>query len=46
MPADLTHPPTPGPSGDLTSAVTDYLSPYKRLSREHTHSDLRVFLTR
>jgi integrase/recombinase XerD len=42
---DPSHPPTRAPSDDLTHAVTAYLSRYKGLSREHTRSDLRVFLT-
>jgi integrase/recombinase XerD len=33
------------PSDHLPHAVTAYLSRYKGLSSEHTHSDLRVFLT-
>jgi integrase/recombinase XerD len=45
MTADLTHDPMPASSDGLASAVTAYLSRYKGLSREHTHSDLRVFLT-
>src|SRR3954453_2905440 len=45
MTADLTHPATSAPSDYLSSAVSAYLSRYKALSREHTHSDLRVFLT-
>jgi integrase/recombinase XerD len=45
MTADLTHPATSAPSDDLSYAVSAYLSRYKGLSREHTHSDLRVFLT-
>src|SRR4051794_9223598 len=41
-------PPPPPPAAsddDLAHAVTAYLSRYKGVSREHTHSDLRVFLT-
>ena len=45
MTADLTSLQTAGPSDELAAAVTAYLSRYKGLSREHTHSDLRVFLT-
>src|SRR3954447_22504032 len=35
----------PAPSTAVTDAATAYLSRYKGLSREHTQSDLRVFLT-
>jgi len=45
MTADLSDPAMPASSDDLTDAVTAYLSGYKGLPREHTHSDLRVFLT-
>jgi integrase/recombinase XerD len=45
MTVDPTPPPKPVPSENLAPAVTAYLSRYKGLSREHTHSDLRVFLT-
>ena len=44
MTADLTDPATSAPADDLAAAVTAYLSRYKGLSREHTHSDLRSFL--
>jgi integrase/recombinase XerD len=45
MTLELTPPATPVHSENLAHAVTAYLSRYKGLSREHTHSDLRVFLT-
>src|SRR5215213_8950878 len=43
--ADLAHDPMPAPTDDHVHAVTAYLSRYEGLSREHTHSDLRVVLT-
>jgi len=45
MTLELTQPATPVHSENLAHAVTAYLSRYKGLSREHTHSDLRVFVT-